>query len=103
MKIEPKTNGRILKFFQFAFVSNSSYEFNLECSLRAVANPGCSDRKRRSDEKSSSILIGYKVETISDEIEQFGNIVTVRDAENGMIISTSNVLFLLVLLFFFQD
>ena len=102
MRIEPKTHGRILKFYQFAFVSNSSYEFNLECSLRAGANPGCSGRKRRSDEKSTSILIGYKVETISDEIEQFGNIVTLGNtAENGMITLTSSVLFLLILLFYF--
>ena len=109
-KINPSTHYyrssiyQFLELNQFAFVSSSggnvSYEFNLECSLKSGTSPGCSGRKRRSGEKSTEISIGYKIETKTAEIEQFGSIVTVRDTnENGVASLKSNVLFTLFLLF----
>ena len=104
-KISLKRTTNVIRFNQFAFVSNSgvndTYEFNLKCSLTVGQHPGCSGRKRRSTEDTTDVSIGYKIETPSANMEQIGNIVTVKKStENGLKAMSIKVLFLIVAFYF---
>ena len=57
------------------------YAFNLECSIKLGTSPGCTSNsmgRRSTDEDAKEITIQYEIGTKSAQMEQFGNIVTMK-------------------------
>ena len=63
---------------------NLEYAFNLECSIKLGSSPSCTNHtmgRRSTDESAEEVTINYEIEAKTAEIEQFGNIVTMKSDE----------------------